>query len=196
MKPNVPHYAQGLPFTLAQSETEAPATTMARLMVALIAAAEAGNGEAQHRLGLACFRGVGVEQDLPAARRLQQAAAAQGIADAQFELSLLLAQGLGGPVDARGARRWEERAAKAGHPRACLNWASRLARARRPDFAEIARWYRRAAKAGSAEAAARLCKMHVAGQGVARSKGKATRWYTRAAELGYAWTSEAAEGAR
>ncbi len=151
----------------------------------LAAAAQAGEAEALHLLGLAHFRGRGTARDLARARQLQTEAAERGVIDAQFELSLLLAQGLGGKRDARGARHWEAKAADAGHPRACLNRASRAARARPPDFAEAVRWYERAASAGSAEAAVRLCRMHLAGQGVARDEAAAKRWYERAAELGY-----------
>jgi TPR repeat protein len=52
------------------------------------------------------------------------------------------------------------------------------------------RWYERAAKGSNAEAAARLCKMHLAGQGTARDEAAARRWYERAAELGYDWANE------
>src|SRR4051812_30718774 len=163
----VPHYEQGLPFSLGQPAQASAAITAAaaglraavgernpaRALRLLRAIAAAGLGEALHVMGLAYFRGDGVARDLATARRLQTAAAERGVVDAQFELSLLLAGGLGGRADARGARRWEERAADAGHPRACLNRAARLAAARRPDFAEVARWYARAADAGSAEAA-------------------------------------------
>lgn len=125
----------------------------------LSALAAAGEAEALHVLGLALFRGQGVDKDLAAARDLQLAAAMRGLPDAQFELSLLLAQGLGGEVDSRGARRWEAKAAEAGHPRACLNRGARLANRKRPDWAKVVYWYARAAAAGSAEAAARLRKM-------------------------------------
>jgi localization factor PodJL len=121
--------------------------------------AAANDAEALHVLGLACFRGQGVEKDLAVARELQLAAAMRGLPDAQFELSLLLAQGLGGEVDARGARRWEAKAAAAGHPRACLNRGARLANGKRPDWAKVAHWYARAAAAGNAEAATRLRAM-------------------------------------
>lgn len=156
----------------------------------LRAAAEAGEPEALHLLGLACFRGQGVDKDLVRARQLQEDAAEQGVVDAQFELSLMLAQGLGGKRDARGAHRWEDKAAEAGHARACLNRAVRLARKKKPDFAMAMCWYERAVEGGSAEAAARLCRMYLAGQGVTRNEGTAEHWYKRAAELGYAWSTE------
>jgi TPR repeat protein len=153
-------------------------------------AAEAGEAEALHLLGLAYFRGQGTEKDLARASQLQRQAAKRGVVDAQFELSLLLAQGIGGKRDLRGARRWEEKAAQAGHARACLNLGARLASGKKPDFVAASRWYERAAAGGSAEAAARLCKMHVIGQGVARDEAVAQRWFARAAELGYDWATE------
>jgi len=143
-----------------------------------------------HVLGLAYFRGQGVAQDLARARALQAEAAERGFLEAQFELSLLLAQGLGGKRDLRGAHRWEDKAAEAGHARACLNRAARLARKKQPDLGEAMHWYERAADGGSAEAAARLCRMHLAGKGVARDEATAKRWYERAAELGHDWSAE------
>lgn len=190
----VPHYERNLPFRLATDGAGAHSNEADRLIRSLIALAATGQGDAQYRLGLAYFRGDGVDKNLATARRLQRAAAEQGVVDAQFELSLLLAQGLGGKVDTLAARRWEDKAAEAGHPRACLNRAARLAGGKRPDLVEVARWYARAAQAGSAEAAARLCKMHLAGQGVKRNEKTARRWFVRAAELGYDWHGETGSG--
>jgi TPR repeat protein len=184
------HYQRGIPFQLADIRGER-AAEIARLIATLHADAADGNGEAQHLLGLAYFRGEGVERDPEQARQLQLAAAQAGVVDAQFEVSLLLAQGLGGNRDTRAASRWEKRAADAGHPRACFNRGARVASAKKPDFSAAADWYERAATAGHAEAAARLCKMHVLGQGVKRSETIAERWYQRAAELGWDWSSEA-----
>ena len=48
----------------------------------LCAAAEAGEAEALYVLGLACFRGQGVDRDLAAARELHLAAASHGVLDA------------------------------------------------------------------------------------------------------------------
>ncbi len=125
----------------------------------LCAAAQQGEAEALHLLGLACLHGQVVARNAAAARELQRAAANCGLPEAQFELSLLLAQGLGGPIDVRGARLWEAKAAAAGHPRACLNRGARLANSKRPDWAAVARWYARAAEGGNVEAAARLREM-------------------------------------
>jgi TPR repeat protein len=87
--------------------------------------AAAGDAEALHVLGLALFRGQGVEKDLPAARELQLAAALLGLPEAQMELSLLLGQGLGGDVDVPGAQRWEAKA-RAGQARARLDRGARM----------------------------------------------------------------------
>lgn len=168
-----PHYQKGLPFALDA------APPVARL-------SEPAEAEVLYLLGLATSRS-GVARDLAEARRLHQKAARAGIVEAQFELSLFLSQGIGGKPDRRGAARWERKAAEAGHPRACLNRASRLASGKNPDYAEAAFWYERAADAGNAEAAARLCRMHLQGQGVPRDERIARRWYERAAALGYSW---------
>jgi TPR repeat protein len=182
MNRHLPYYARGLPFHLdATHWAEHDGMQEHRAPV---------DAEALHLLGLAYYSGRGVEQDPAEARRLQREAAMRGVADAQFELSLLLAQGLGGKRDTRGAARWEARAAEAGHPRACLNRAARLASSKRANFAAAIHWYERAAEGGNPEAAARLCKMHLAGQGVARDEAAAQRWFQRAAELGYDWSSE------
>jgi TPR repeat protein len=117
-------------------------------------------------------------------------AAAAGIASAQFELSLWLREGLGGKRDSRTTARWERKAAEAGHPGACFNLASRLASAKKPDFEGAAGWYRRAAEAGDARAASRLCRMYLAGQGVARDETIARTWYERAVLLGHDWSAE------
>jgi hypothetical protein len=151
-------------------------------------AAQLGEAEANYLLGLAHFRGLGgLKVDAARARALHQLAAEKGVVEAGFELSLLLELGLGGPVDVERARQWEERAAQAGHPRACLNRAVRFVRATPPDMASAVLWYERAARAGNAEAAARLCKMYLTGQGVPLDKSIARQWFMEAAALGYDW---------
>lgn len=141
----------------------------------LYAAAQSGDAQALHVLGLACFQGQGVERDLAVSRELQLAAAARGLPDAQFELSLLLEQGIGGRRDRRGAERWEAKAAEAGHARACLNRGARLANRKQPDWKAVAQWYARAAAAGSAEAARRLRQMHRVPGNPARGTAKPAR---------------------
>jgi uncharacterized protein len=113
--------------------------------------------------------------------------AASGDASAQFALSIHLREGTFGKRDARAAARWERKAAEAGHACACFNLASRLASAKRPDFKGAADWYRRAAEARDARAAARLCRMYLAGQGVERDEAAARTWYERAVLLGHDW---------
>jgi len=153
-------------------------------------ASQSGSGEASHLLGLHRFRGIAGAADPVEARRLQTIAAEDGIPAAQFELSLLLAQGIGGPADPVVARYWEERAATAGHPRACLNQAARFAAAQPPDLPSALEWYRRAAEAGSADAAARLCRIYLGGEGAPRDEPLARGWFERASALGYPWPAD------
>lgn len=150
-------------------------------------AAESGAWDAYYLLGLCAYRGRGMKQDYEEARRYHAIAANHDVANAQFELSLLYDLGHGGPVDTALAEEWETRAADAGHPRACFNRASRLARRDPPDFAGALAWYERAADGGNAEAAARVCRMLLGGEGHARDEDAAHRWFLRAQELGYDW---------
>lgn len=165
------HYQRALPFDLLPAPREGDL-----------------DAAALYLSGLAHFRGEGVKKNFAIARKVQTEAAKLGAVEAQFELSLLLAQGIGGRRDIKGAKRWEEKAAEAGHPRACLNRASRLASGKKPDYTAAVSWYERAAESGNAEAAARLCKMHTVGQGVAIDEIKARAWFERAAALGYDWS--------
>jgi TPR repeat protein len=179
------HYQRGLPFALGGPGTTARGRGPPKKSLA----ETARDAIKLYLLGLAYCHGTPTEQDLQEARRLHAIAAERGVVDAQFELSLLLQQGVGGKRDARAAAQWEARAAQAGHPRACLNRGARAANRKCPDYAGAALWYERAAEAGNAEAAARLGRMHLAGQGVERDETIARRWFERAAALGYDWTS-------
>jgi hypothetical protein len=89
---------------------------MSRAGATTQAAAEQGDPEACHRLGLSCLHG---DHDRPsdtvAARRWLLQAALEGHLDAMAEVGELLAWGVGGPKDAAGGLAWLQRAAAAGH---------------------------------------------------------------------------------
>jgi len=150
---------------------------------------DAGDAEAMHLLGLLHFRGQGLDRDFVRARELQQRAADGGALDAAFELSLLLRQGIGGPPDLQRAEHYEAQAAEEGHPRACLNQGSHAASASPPRYEQAGAWYERAAHGGSAEAAARLCRMLLAGVFGRPDGAAAWDWYVLASDLGYRWES-------
>jgi len=80
----------------------------------LLAAAAAGNPQAQHMVGLMYLRGAGLEPDERTAAGWIQKAAAQGLARAQNDLGTLYAEGRGVPLDLKQALFWFNRAAVQG----------------------------------------------------------------------------------
>jgi hypothetical protein len=78
-------------------------------------AAEQGDAEAQHRLGMLYAKGIGVRQDYAEAARWYRKAADQGHTQAQYELGRLYAQGLGVPRNYTDAAKWCRLAAEQGH---------------------------------------------------------------------------------
>ena len=75
--------------------------------------AEAGNADAQFKLGEMYDMGDGVPQDFAEARRWWEKAAEQGHAKAQVSLGEMYAIGRGVPQDYAEARRWYGKAAGA-----------------------------------------------------------------------------------
>ncbi|MFP4002514.1 MAG: tetratricopeptide repeat protein [Alphaproteobacteria bacterium] len=76
--------------------------------------AESGDLAAQRNVAHLKRRGMGVEQDLEAARDLYEEAAERGLVSAQVNLGFLYLEGKGTERDVRKAVRWFQRAARAG----------------------------------------------------------------------------------
>jgi uncharacterized protein len=140
-------------------------------------------------LGAAHLRGLGAAVDAPRARVLFQVAAEHGVADAQLELARLYADGIGGARSDDVAARWEQAAAEAGSAAACLRVAERLL-ARAGGVPLAIPWLLRAADSGSADAAARLARLHLEGGDVPYDAVEAERWMARAKELGWDWDAD------
>ncbi len=87
----------------------------AQSMEVRIAAAEAGDAQAQIMLGEAYNAGVGVEQDYEQAVYWHQEAAEQGHADAQFQMGSNYSYGIGVEQDGEQAAYWWKKAAEQGH---------------------------------------------------------------------------------
>lgn len=117
--------------------------------------ANAGNAQAQFRLGMLYHLGRGVREDESEAFRWILSAARQGHVDAQFQLATLYTFRYGVPADEPD-----------------------------PDV-QAAHWYFAAASQGHAEAQYALGLMFLTGKGVARSTEEANKWMRRAAERGY-----------
>lgn len=77
-------------------------------------AADKGNAQAQHGLGVAYFSGVGVTQNRTEAVRLYRLAAQQDYAEAQASLGNAYLYGNGAPQDFSEARQWLVKAAEKG----------------------------------------------------------------------------------
>ena len=84
----------------------------------LLAVAEAGDAEAQYKLGVIYENGQGVEDNCMAAARWYKLSAEQGYAKAQFNLALLYKSGLGVTRNLQTAKHWMEQAANANMPEA------------------------------------------------------------------------------
>ena len=84
----------------------------------LLAVAEAGDAEAQYKLGVIYENGEGVEDNCMAAARWYKLSAEQGYAKAQFNLALLYKSGLGVTQNLQTAKHWMQQAANANMPEA------------------------------------------------------------------------------
>jgi len=77
--------------------------------------AEQGNAQAQYRVGLMYFKGLGVARDYALAMAWYRKASAQGNADANFSLGLMYSTGSGVTQDEFQAEIWFRKAAAQGH---------------------------------------------------------------------------------
>ena len=142
--------------------------------------AEAGDAEAQTRLGTMYARGRGVPQDDVEAVAWFRKAAEQGLAQAQAVLGAMYAEGRGVLEDAAEAVRWYRLVASWDNLVIYSLWPGKL-----KDTAEAVRWFRLAAEQGHAYAQRRLGQMYATGgEGVLKDAGEAARWYRRGPRAG------------
>lgn len=152
----------------------------------LTRAAEAGDPEAQHKLGVCYAYGRGVPRDWTRAAGWYRAAAEQGHAAAQKDLGVCCARGRGVPKDWGQAVVWYRRAAENGDARAQHNLAQRYYRGEGvgQSFQQAADWFRKAAEQGYAWSQYKLAACYAAGDGVRQDWRQAAHWYARAVEHG------------
>jgi TPR repeat protein/SpoVK/Ycf46/Vps4 family AAA+-type ATPase len=171
-------------------------------------AANAGDMNAQYKLGLSYASGAGgTKNDDEAARWYRLAAdqghvdaqcklsqhyriaAEQGYAYAQFGLGWIYEHGKGVTKDVQEAIRWYRRAAEQGYAYAqyqigaCYNNGADTVLT---DKEEAVRWYRLAAEQGFANAQYGLGFSYTKGDGVSKDDTEAVRWYRLAADQGHA----------
>ena len=150
---------------------------------AVLREAEAGDANAQYRLGWMYEAGDGVPKDAAKAMEWWQKAAVQGDADAQYKLGLMYADGDGVPKDAVKAVAWYQKAAAQGYAGAQHNLGVMYDNGRGvpKDAAKAVEWYQKAAAQGHADAQGNLGVMYGNGTGIRKDS-----------VLGYAWTNLAA----
>ena len=104
--------------------------------------AGAGNAEAQNRLGLMYFSGIGVPQDYAKAINEFARAAVQGHLEAQAMLGRQLGRGLGVPRDDFSAFMWFQRSAEQGNlnGQLLLSGAYHYGNGTKPDLALAYKW--------------------------------------------------------
>lgn len=152
--------------------------------------AEAGDAQAQYRLGLAHAQGRGVARDVVKALAWWHRAAVQGDAQAQYQLGLAYLEGQGVEEDPGLASAWLARAAARELPAATYRLARFYeARATTSDDEADRRagvvLLERAAEQGHPEAQLRIGEIYAAGRnGVLRDPAWAARWFGKAARQG------------
>jgi TPR repeat protein len=155
-------------------------------LAALTKKAEAGDAEAQAKLGLMYATGKGVPKDVAKAVEWFQKAAALGNSDAQNNLGVSYANGYGVPKDAAKAVEWYQKAAAQGNPNAQAKLGSMYDTGEGvpKDAAKAVEWFQKAAALGNSDAQLILGIMYDNGDGVPKDGAKAVEWYQKAAAQG------------
>lgn len=150
--------------------------------------AEAGDADAQSKLGIMYEKGIGTPQSYEEAIIWYTKAAEQGHIDAQTFLGWMYLNGKGVSQDYKKAIEWYTKAAERG----CVDaqstlgmmyyWGQGLPR----DFKEAFKWCAMAAQKGDSVGQSILGRMYYQGQGLSQDFKEAIKWYTKAAEQGHA----------
>ncbi|MCB1954129.1 MAG: sel1 repeat family protein [Rhodocyclaceae bacterium] len=145
-----------------------------------------GAGEAALKLGERFRCGVGVDQDLWAARHCYGVSARLGDIEGQNNLGTMLLNGLGGAPDAKAATRWYRAAAEQGQAVAQFNLAMRhlYGSGTERDDAIAARWLMLSAEQGYIEAIGELGTLFRFGRGVQTDLLVAAELHIAAAQAG------------
>jgi TPR repeat protein len=106
------------PPDLTERPAEAAPPQISSAEIALAAEAESGDPQAQYRLGMAYFKGAGIERDSALALKWIQRAADQGYGQAQYTLGAMHHAGRGALQSFPLALKWFEQAAQQNHAEA------------------------------------------------------------------------------
>lgn len=161
---------------------------MARALVLIRRAAEAGVTDAERDMGRAMETGEGTERNLDAALAWYARAAAKSDAFSLWRLGLASVNGQGRPQDTVLGVDYLKRAVEAGSADAMTSLAALLASGDgvAQDFAMARTLYQRAARAGQPQAHRDLALLHLAGQGAPADPARAWVNYSKGVALGNA----------
>jgi len=150
--------------------------------------AEAGNAEAQYRIGRMYEFGAGYPKDVAQGVAWYRKAAAQGHAEAMEQLGEVYATGDGIPKDDAQAAAWFRKAAEAGNAAAQYNIGLYYAKGAgvKKDIAQAIAWLRKSAAQGMRIAQFKLGVAYENGEGVTRDAALAYANYAIAAQDGNA----------
>lgn len=149
---------------------------------AIRSAAEAGDAEAQSKLGFLLTEGKSVTRNYSEAIVWLRKAADQGSMSGQYNLACAYLNGSGVKEDSTEALRWFVKAAEQGSPHA--EFQIGLIYEDEGNFREAAKWYLRAAEKGNTDAQVMLGGLYVDGKGVAKSYSDAEKWFVKASRDG------------
>lgn len=152
--------------------------------------ADAGNAEAQDRIGLLYANGEGVTQDQAKAAVWFRKAADQGNADSEWHLSLFYLRGDGPlPKDVPTGLTWLRKATDQNFANADFTLATvysvGFSSEYPKDGAKAVEWWREAADQGMPEAMYQLGRAYSDGRGIPQDQAQAAIWYRKAAEKNY-----------
>ena len=158
----------------------------------LLAAAQAGDAEAQYRCGAMFYGGEETDADPAQALYWLEQAAQQGHADAQCNCGTFYYNGIGTEADPTQALCWYEKAAQQGSCAAQFNCGLLYSEGKGtlPDPARALYWYEKAAEQGHVDAQCDCGTMYFNGQGTARDLDKAKAWFEKAAAQGDEFASQ------
>ncbi|KAF9161894.1 hypothetical protein DFQ26_004041 [Actinomortierella ambigua] len=152
-------------------------------------AAEQGDENAQHNLGVMYEYGQGVDQNNAEAAKWYTMAAEQGDVNAQINLGWMYALGQGVDQSDGDAVKWYTKAAEKGDSGAQNYLGLKYAQGQGVDqsLVEAFMWFTKAAEQGNPSAQCNVGLMYAHGQGVDQSDADAVKWYTKASEQGDAY---------
>jgi len=155
---------------------------------ALMAKANAGNPEAEFKVGTKYELGARVAKDPAQAAAWYRKAADKGYAAAEHSLGVLYETGTGVPADNAAAAQWYRKAAEQGFAPAQFSLGLCYVHGKGvpQDFAQALAWYGKAAQQKNSDAMLNLAFLYHNGQGVPKDEARSFDLVRQAAEAGSA----------